>query len=63
MTTEVLAAPTGWCMSGHHGPHEHCGGCPGRVGGQTFADPARKGSTFTTPVRLCPCWCHNRNLT
>jgi hypothetical protein len=58
----TLAVPSGWCMTGHCVPHEHCGGCPGTFPEQTWPDPARKGGVFTTPERRCPHECHTRNL-
>lgn len=37
--------------------------CPATFWPTTWPDPARKGATYTTPGRRCPCVCHTRPAT
>lgn len=46
--------PLGWCNDRLHTE------CPGWVPPHTWADPARKGATYTSRGRRCPCACHTR---
>lgn len=56
----------GWCndaldlpMSGPEKRSLHSA-CPAIISPQVYNDPARKGSTFSSPGCRCACVCHSR---